>query len=37
MQHTYKNLYSTKVENLKEMDNFPSSYHLVKLSQDQII
>ena len=32
----FKNLYSTKLENLKEMDNFLDKYHLPKLNQDQI-
>ena len=32
----FKNLYSTKLENLKKMDNFLDKYHLPKLSQDQI-
>jgi hypothetical protein len=31
-----KNLYSTKLENLKEMDNFLDRNHLSKLNQDQI-
>ena len=29
-------LYSTKLKNLKEMDNFQDKYHLPKLNQDQI-
>jgi hypothetical protein len=29
-------LYSTKLENLKEMDVFLHRYHLPKLSQDQV-
>ena len=32
----FENLYSTKLENLKEMDNFLNKYHLPKLNQDQI-
>ena len=32
----FENLYSTKLENLKEMDNFLDKYHLPKLNQDQI-
>ena len=32
----FENLYSTKLENLKEMDNFLNKYHLLKLNQDQI-
>ena len=32
----FVNLYSTKLENLKEMDNFLDKYHLPKLNQDQI-
>lgn len=31
-----KNLDSTKLENLKEMDNFLDTYYLVKLNLDQI-
>jgi hypothetical protein len=33
---TFKNLFSTKLENLKEMDNFLDRYHLPKLNQEQI-
>jgi hypothetical protein len=32
----YKRLYSTKLENLSEMDNFLERYQLPKLNQDQI-
>ena len=32
----YKRLYSTKLENLDEMDNFLDRYQVPKLSQDQI-
>ena len=32
----YKRLYSTKVENLDEMDNFPGRYQIPKLNQDQV-
>jgi hypothetical protein len=32
----YKRLYSTKLENLDEMDNFLDRYHVPKLNQDQI-
>ena len=32
----FKNLYFTKLENLKEMENFLDSYHISKLNQDQI-
>ena len=32
----YKNLYSTKLENVKEMDNFLDRYHLPKLNQNQM-
>ena len=32
---SFENLYSTKLENLKEMDNFLDKYHLPKLNQDQ--
>ena len=31
----FKNLYATKLQNLKEMDNFPDRYQLQKLNQDQ--
>jgi hypothetical protein len=32
----YKSLYSTKLENLDEMDNFLDTYKVLKLNQDQI-
>ena len=32
----YKNLYSTKLENVKEIDNLLDRYHLPKLNQDQV-
>ena len=32
----YKRLYSTKLENLDEMDNFSDRYQVIKLNQDQI-
>jgi hypothetical protein len=32
----YKSLYSTKQENLDEMDNFLDRYQIPKLNQDQI-
>ncbi|KAL6088019.1 hypothetical protein STEG23_035602 [Scotinomys teguina] len=32
----FKNLYSTKLKNLKEMDKFLDRYHIPKLDQDQI-
>ena len=32
----YKNLYDTKLENVKEMDLFLDKYHLPKLNQDQV-
>jgi hypothetical protein len=32
----YKRLYSTKLENLYEMDNFLDRYQVPKLNQDQI-
>ena len=32
----YKSLYSTKLENLDEMDNFLEKYQVPKLNQDQI-
>jgi hypothetical protein len=31
----YKGLYSTKLENLDEMDNFLGSYQILKLNQNQ--
>ncbi|EGV97538.1 Retrovirus-related Pol polyprotein LINE-1 [Cricetulus griseus] len=31
----FENLYSTKFENLKKMDNFLDRYHLPKLIQDK--
>ena len=31
-----KSLYSTKLENLNEMDDFLDRYHLPKLNQDQV-
>ncbi|KAL6033684.1 hypothetical protein STEG23_035104 [Scotinomys teguina] len=33
----FKNLYSTKLENLEEMDKFLDRYHIPKLDQDQEI
>jgi hypothetical protein len=32
----YKSLYSTKLENLNEMDNFLDRYQVPKLNHDQI-
>jgi hypothetical protein len=32
----YKMLYSTKLENLDEMDKFPDRYKVTKLNQDQV-
>jgi hypothetical protein len=32
----YKSLYSTKLENLDEMDNFLDRYQVPKLNQDEI-
>ena len=32
----YKSLYSTKLENLNEIDNFLDRYQLPKLNQDQV-
>ncbi|KAL6087267.1 hypothetical protein STEG23_021159, partial [Scotinomys teguina] len=32
----FKNLYSTKLENLEEMDKFLDKYHIPKLDQDQL-
>jgi hypothetical protein len=32
----YKSLYSTKLENMDEMDNFLDTYKVPKLKQDQI-
>jgi hypothetical protein len=31
-----QDLYTTKLENLKEIDNFLYTYHLPKLNQDQL-
>ena len=36
MRSYFENLYSTKKENLKEMNRFLDRYHLPKLNQDQI-
>jgi hypothetical protein len=36
IRSTYKRLYSTKLENLDEMDNFLDRYQIPKLNQDQI-
>jgi hypothetical protein len=40
IQHTirsfYKRLYSTKLENVDEMDKFLDRYHIPKLNQDQV-
>jgi hypothetical protein len=35
MRFFYKNLYSTKLESLDEMDNFLDTYKVTKLKQDQ--
>ena len=32
----YENLYSIKLENVKEMDSFLDRYHIPKLNQDQM-
>ena len=32
----YKNLYSTKLKNLDEMDDFLDRYHIPKLNQEQV-
>ena len=32
----YKSLYSTKLENLEEMDEFPDRYQILKLNYDQV-
>ena len=32
----YKSLYSTKLENLDEMDGFLDRYHIPKLNQEQV-
>ncbi|EDL89104.1 rCG29267 [Rattus norvegicus] len=32
----FKSIYSTKLENIKEMDGFLNSYHLPKLNQNQV-
>ena len=34
--HTFSKMYFTKLENLKEMDNFLDRHHLPKLNRDQI-
>ena len=31
-----KSLYATKLENMKEMDNFLDKHHIPKLNQDQV-
>jgi hypothetical protein len=36
MRSYYKRLYSTKLENLNEMNNFLDRYQVPKLNQDQI-
>jgi hypothetical protein len=36
IRYYYKRLYSTKLENLDEMDNFLDKYQVLKLNQDQI-
>jgi hypothetical protein len=36
IRYYYKRLYSTKLENLDEMDNFLDRYQVPKLNQDQI-
>jgi len=36
IKHYYKSLYSTKLENLQEMDNFLDRYQVPKLNQEQI-
>jgi hypothetical protein len=36
LENIFKSLYSTKLENLDEMDNFLDRYKVPKLSQDQI-
>ena len=36
IRYYYKSLYSTKLENLDEMDNFLDRYQIPKLNQDQI-
>ena len=32
----FKNLYSKKLENMKEMDTFLDKYHIPKLNQDHV-
>ena len=36
MRSYFNNLYSTKLENVKEMDNFLNRYHIPKLNQDLV-
>ena len=36
MRSFYKRLYSTKLENLDEMDKFLDRYQVPKLNQDQV-
>jgi hypothetical protein len=36
IRNYYKSLYSTKLENLNEMDDFLDTYQVPKLKQDQI-
>lgn len=33
---SFKNLYSTKLENMKEMDDILNIYHIWKLNEDQM-
>ena len=35
IRYFYKTLYSTKLENLDEMDNFLDTYNLPKFNQDE--
>ena len=36
IRYYYKSLYSTKLENLDEIDNFLDRYQIATLNQDQI-
>jgi dsDNA-specific endonuclease/ATPase MutS2 len=36
IRYNYKSLYSTKLENLDEMDGFLDRYHIPKLKKEQV-